>query len=503
MDTVARGRLTRPKRSTASIYLALALLCSVQMMLFLDDTVVNVALPTIQRALGMSEGDLTWIINAYLLVFGGFLLLGGRCADLLGRRRVFSAGVALFALASLATGLAQSPAMAIASRAGQGLGGALASPAALSMVAGLFTDPRSRSRALGAWAGLGGFAATLGVILSGFLTEYASWRWCFLINVPVAVVALVGVPRLVDSDRPVGGVRGRIDVYGAALVTAAVAVLDFALIDSGRASAAATAGRIAVGALLLGAFIVVELRHPNPLIPLSFFRDRDRAVANVANVLFCSANLSMLFFLTLYIQEVLRYSPARTGVAWLPFCGVVIAGFGLAAGLVPRLGVRALLVAALGVGSTGMFVLAELPAHGSYPRLLPGLLIVGFGMGLGFVSITIAAVGETHEDITGLASGLVTSTQQLGGALGLGVLGAVAIHRSNQLIAERLSQQAAMTQGFHVAFLASGGILAAATVLAAVGITATAGITQTAASRPAVTTAVAETSAAAGRSEFG
>ncbi len=466
-----------PSRPAKATYVALVLLCSVQMMLFLDDTVVNVALPTIQKSLHMGEADLTWIVNAYLLVFGGFLLLGGRCADLLGAKRVFLVGVTVFGLSSLTTGLAQNATMIIASRAGQGIGGALASPAALSMVAGLFADPKARSRALGAWAGLGGFAATLGVVLSGVFTEYASWRWCFLINVPVAVVALLAVPGLVPGGgaKPAG--RARIDGFGAALVTGAVAALDLGMIDSGKSSGLTTTIRIAVGVLLLAVFLVVEFRHSSPLIPLSFFRNRDRAVANTANILFCSANLSMLFFLTLYMQQVLHYTPMHTGVAWLPFCALVIAGFGTAAGFVDRIGVRALLVVALGTGAVGMFLLSRLSPTGSYVALLPGLLVVGFGMGLGFVSITIAAIGETHEDITGLASGLVTTTQQLGGAFGLGVLGTLAVHRSSHLAARGTNPGSALTQGFGLAFTVSAVILAVGTVLVAVGITRGAGIT--------------------------
>jgi EmrB/QacA subfamily drug resistance transporter len=446
------------------------------MMLFLDDTVVNVALPAIQRSLRMSEADLTWIVTAYLLVFGGFLLLGGRCADLLGPKRVFAVGVAVFGVSSLATGLAQNAVMLVGSRVGQGIGGALASPAALAMVAGLFTDPKSRSRALGIWAGLGGFAATLGVVLSGVLTQYTSWRWCFLINVPVAVVALIAVPRLIPGSPSREGAAHRIDGFGAALITAAVACLDLALVDSGRASGQATAIRAVAGVALLVAFVTVEHRHSSPLIPLAFFLDRDRAVANSVNILFCSAILSMLFFLTLYLQQVLHYSPARTGVAWLPFCALVIAGFGCAAGFVTRAGVRTMLVLALSFGAIGMLMLSRLSSTGSYPALLPGLLLAGFGMGLGFVSITIAAVGETHEDITGLASGLVTSTQQLGGALGLGVLGTVAVRRSTSLTVHGAHLESALTQGFHLAFQIGSALLAAGVVLAAVGITARAGI---------------------------
>jgi EmrB/QacA subfamily drug resistance transporter len=477
MGVARSGRLSvAASNPPAAIYVALVLLCSVQMMLVLDDTVVNVALPTIQHALHMSEADLTWIVNAYLLVFGGFLLLGGRCADLLGPQRVFVAGVIIFGASSLATGLAQNAAMIIGSRAGQGIGGALASPAALAMVAGLFTDSKRRSRALGAWAGLGGIAATFGVILSGILTEYASWRWCFLINVPVAITALVAVPRLVPGRHSQRGGGSRIDGLGAALVTAAVACLDLGLIDSGRVSGLTTVARTGAGLILLVLFIVAERRHSSPLIPMSFFRDRDRAVANTANVAFCSAHLSMLFFLTLYLQQVLRYSPMRTGVAWLPFCAAVIAGFGTAAGLVPKAGVRKMLVLALGTGTAGMFLLSRLSPTGGYIALLPGLLVTGCGMGLGFVSITIAAIGQTQEDITGLASGLVASTQQLGGALGLGVLGALATHRSTGLVASGVRLQAALTGGFHMAFQVSSAILAAGTVLVAAGITPAAGI---------------------------
>jgi EmrB/QacA subfamily drug resistance transporter len=457
--------------------------------------VVNVALPTIGRDLGMSEAGLTWIVNGYLLVFGGFLLLGGRCADLFGGRRVFLAGVAIFVVSSLTTGLAQDVPMALASRAGQGLGGALASPAALSMVAGLFTDPRARSRALGIWAGLGGFAATVGVVLSGLLTEYASWRWCFLINVPVGVIAFVLVPRMVPSATARAG--GRIDWLGATLITGAVACIDLGLIDSAHASGTATILRIGLGVLLLVSFTITELRQRNPLIPLSFFRDRNRSVANLANILFCSANLSMLFFLTLYMQEVMHYSPARTGVAWLPFCAAVILGFGTAAGTTSKLGVRPLLVAALGIGTIGMFLLSRLSVHGGYVQLLPGLLVGGLGMGLGFVSITIAAVGATHEDITGLASGLVTSTQQLGGALGLGVIGALAIRHSDRLLAGRASLETALTGGFHLSFLVCSGILAVATVLVGLGVTPNAGISP--AEREDMAPGSSKVSAASGR----
>jgi EmrB/QacA subfamily drug resistance transporter len=424
----------------------------------------------------LSEGGLTWIVNAYLLAFGGFLLFGGRCADLFGPRRVFLTGAALFGIASLTTGLAQNSAMIIASRAGQGLGGALAGPAALSMVAGLFSDPKARSRALGIWAGLGGFAATLGVVMSGLLTQYASWRWCFLLNVPVAVLVLATVPRLVP-ERGAPARRRNVDGLGAALVTGAAAALVLGSIDSGRVGLATTALRIGVGVALLAAFAIVELRHTTPLIPLSFFRNRDRAVANIANIAVCSTNLSMLFFLTLYLQQVLHLAPARTGLAWLPFCATVIVGFATAAALVPRLGVRVILVAALGSSSIGMFLLSRLSDTGSYPALLPGLLVVGLGMGLGFVSMTIAAVGETHEDITGLASGLVTTTQQLGGAIGLGVLGAVSIHRSTHLMRIGVRPESALTQGFHIAFLISAAVAAAGAVLVVVGITRNAGIT--------------------------
>jgi EmrB/QacA subfamily drug resistance transporter len=464
--------LPLPRRQTAA-YIALALLCSVQMMLFLDDTVVNVALPAIGRSLNMSEAGLTWIVNGYLLVFGGFLLLGGRCADVFGGKRVFMVGVTIFVISSLLTGLAQNVPMVLTSRGFQGLGGALASPAALSMVAGLFGDPKERSRALGIWAGLGGVAATMGVLISGLLTEYASWRWCFLINVPVGVIAFIFVPRLVPTST--ARARGRIDGLGAALVTGGVGCIDFGLVDSSHASGLVTGLRVGIGVVLLIGFVIAEFRQRNPLIPLTFFRDRNRSVANISNILFCSANLSMLFFLTLYLQEVMHYSPARTGVAWLPFCAAVFLGFGTAAGTASRIGVRPLLMAAVGIGAVGMYLLSRLTVHGDYLSLLPGLLVAGLGMGLGFVSITIAAVGETHEDITGLASGLVTSTQQLGGALGLGVISALAIRHSSQL-AGSTSQAAALTDGFHLAFIVCCCVLAAATVIVALGVTRNAGI---------------------------
>lgn len=454
-------------------YLILGLLCSVQMMLNLDDTIVNVALPTIQQRLHIPDHDLTWVINAYLLLFGGFLLVGGRSADLFGRRRVFLLGVAVFGVSSLATGLAHDTGMLIASRAGQGIGGAFASPAALSIVAGLFTEPRERARALGIWAGLGGLAATLGVVLSGVITEYAGWRWCFLINVPVAVIASLAVRRLVPDQRSARG-PARIDTLSAALIIGAVAVLDLGLIDSARTSGLTTGSRLALGGCLLAAFVWRARYAATPLIPLSFFRDRTRAVANLANILFCSAILSMLFFLTLHLQQVLHFSPLRTGLAWLPFCALVIAGFGSAAAVVPRLGVRPVLVTAMVAGAIGMLLLSRVSEGSGYPALLPGMLTAGFGMGLGFVSITIAAVGETHSDITGLASGLVTTTQQLGGALGLGLLGAIALHRQTALLAAGASREFALAHGFQLAYQCSAATLTAAALLTAVGIRATA-----------------------------
>ncbi|MEU6561418.1 MFS transporter [Nocardia nova] len=474
MDSVTT-RTPAASKGAAVTYVALALLCLVQMMLFLDDTIVNVALPTIQNALHLSEGGLTWIVNAYLLAFGGFLLFGGRCADIFGPKPVFLTGVVVFGISSLTTGLAQNSIMIIASRAGQGIGGALASPAALAMVAGLFADPKARSRALGIWSGLGGFAATMGVVLSGVLTQYTSWRWCFLINVPVAVVAFVLVPRMVPARTSESAER-RVDGMGAALITGASAALVWGFIDTGRVGITTTLVRVAVGLILLVAFVIVESRHSAPLIPLTFFRNRDRAVANIANIAFCSTNLSMLFFLTLYLQQVIHLNPVRTGLAWLPFCATVILGFGAAAGFVPKLGVRVMLVLALGTGSVGMFLLSRLSDTGGYAAMVPGMLVVGLGMGLGFVSMTIAAIGETHEDITGLASGLVTSTQQLGGAIGLGVLGAVAIHRSTHLMSTGVHSEAALSQGFHLAFLIATVVTAVGAVFVGFGITKNAGI---------------------------
>ncbi|MEU1546474.1 MFS transporter [Nocardia sp. NPDC005745] len=346
---------------------------------------------------------------------------------------------------------------------------------ALSIVAGLFTDPRARSRALGIWAGLGGLAATLGVVLSGVITQYASWRWCFLINVPIALVALIAIPRLVTSEARTTVSRPRVDGLGAALITGAVAAFDLGLIDSGRTAWPTTALRLGAGLLLLIAFVVRERRHESPLVPLSFFRDRDRAVANTANVMFCSAILSMLFFLTLHLQQVMHYTLARTGAAWLPFCALVIAGFATSATLTPRLGVRTVLTTAMVACGLGMLALSRLSPTDGYLELLPGMLVAGFGMGLAFVSITIAAVGETHEDITGLASGLVTTTQQLGGAFGLGLLSTLAIHRSTASLASGKPVEAALTQGFRLAFEAGSAILALAALLVGVGITAGAG----------------------------
>ncbi|GAB2508797.1 hypothetical protein GCM10027167_07540 [Nocardia heshunensis] len=302
------------------------------------------------------------------------------------------------------------------------------------------------------------------------ITEFAGWRWCFLINVPVAIAALVLVQRLLPDHRP-DRADSRLDGLSGTLITGAIAAFDLALIDSGHSSGSATAARAGLGVILLTAFLVRAGRSRSPMIPLSFFRDRDRAVANLANVLFCSTILSMLFFLTLFLQQVLHFSPLRTGVAWLPFCALVIAGFATAAGMVPKLGVRPVLVAAMASGAVGMYLLARVSETSSYVALLPGMLTAGFGMGLGFVSITVAAVGETHADITGLASGFVTTTQQLGGALGLGVLSTVALHHH---AAAGDSPARALTAGFQSAYLVSAVILTCTAVLA-VGVRASTG----------------------------
>ncbi|GAA2149968.1 MFS transporter [Actinomadura napierensis] len=457
------GRTANPRR-----WSILVLLCCMQFMLLLDDTVVNVALPSIRTDLGFSLAGLTWVVNAYVVAFGGFLLLGGRLADTLGRRRVFLIGTAVFAAASLANGLAQNPATLVASRAVQGLGGALAAPAALSMVAVLFTDPKERTRALGVWGALTGLGGATGVVLSGVLTDLVSWRWIFFVNLPVAALPLLLVPRLAPESRR-AGVR-RFDLLGAVTVTAGSSALSYGLLNTpehGWRSARCLVA-LAAAAVLLAAFVVREATARDPLVPLGFFRRRRPMTANIAQILMSSANFGTFLLLTLYIQQVLAYSPMRAGLSYAGFFVGIFLGFGTAAPLVPRIGVRPIMVGGLGCIAAGMYWFANAPADGHYwANLFPGFVVMALGIAWSSFTINIAGVSDVPEREAGLASGVLNASQQLGGAIGLAVLVTLASDRTAGRLHSGTAPRLAQLDGIHLAFGVGGTVLVVGAVLTA------------------------------------
>ncbi|MER5621561.1 DHA2 family efflux MFS transporter permease subunit [Streptosporangium sp. NPDC002544] len=398
-------------------------LCLVQFMLVLDDTVVNVALPSIRDELGFSASGLPWVVNAYFLAFGGLLLLCGRMADLLGRRRVFLIGVALFGMASLACGLAQEPWQLVIGRFVQGAGSAMASPAAMSMITLLYPGPEERARALGIWGGIAALGGTSGLVLSGALTDLVSWRGIFLINLPVVAVALASLPRLVPESRASG--RRRLDVPGAVLVTGAAVSLVYGLLRAGETgwNDPVVIGAAGLSAALAVAFLVVESRAAAPLVPGSFLASRTRAVANGATLLFSMAMYAMSFLLMIQIQTVLGYSPLLAGVAYLPYGAGILAGMWLSSRISLRIGTRWALLLAFLVNIAGLLLLSGVAAGDSYAaHVLPGMLILSMGNGLSLPVMATAAVDGTTEEDAGLGSALFTSVQQVGGAVGVAAL---------------------------------------------------------------------------------
>src|SRR3954471_11841687 len=399
-------------------WLALALLSAVQFMVVLDIAIVNVALPSIKTDLGFSQEDLQWVISAYALVFGGFLLLGGRAADLLGRRRVFLDGLVVFTLASLLAGLAWSEQSLIGARALQGLGAAIISPAALSILSTTFSEGRERNIALGVWGAVGGFGAAAGVLLGGVLTEALSWSWIFFVNVPVGVAAFFLAPRLLQESRDTA-VKS-FDALGAVLVTGGLVSLVYAITQSGTYGwgSGRTIGVIALSGILLVGFVLWEQRHAEPLMRFGILRTKTVAGANVGGLILGTATFSMFLMLTLYMQQVLGYSPMKTGVAYLAVAGSAILWSGVAAQLVTRVGVKPVLVTGMVALTSGLVYFTQVSVHGTYlSDLLPGFLLVGVGLGFSFVPISIAALAGVRHAEAGLASGLFNTTQQIGGAL--------------------------------------------------------------------------------------
>jgi EmrB/QacA subfamily drug resistance transporter len=448
----------------------LVLCCIAQFMVILDVSVVNVALPSIRHSLGFTEANLQWVVNAYTVTFAGFLLLGGRAADLIGRRVVFVTGLTLFALASLAGGLSNDQTLLTAARAIQGLGGAIVAPASLSILTTTFTDPAERNRAVGIWGAMGGAGGAAGALLGGILIQALSWRWILFINVPIGLIAALAAHRLVAEGRNPERARG-FDLSGAVAATAGLSLLVLGIVrtDTTGWGAASTIALLAGGVALLGAFIAIEGRFAHsPLMPLRVFRSRTLSAANLVVLLSGGASFAMWFFLTLYLQQVLGYSPLKAGLAFLPMTAFFILGSVVASRLAIRVGPKRLLAAGMLMASGGFLLFGQINAQGHfYSDVLGASLLCTFGMACAFVPAAIAAVSGVEPHEAGLASGLVNTSRMFGGALGLAVLAAIATSRTGSLLHHGAPMAQALTSGFRVAFDIGSGIAFVGALVAA------------------------------------
>jgi EmrB/QacA subfamily drug resistance transporter len=441
---------------------ALVLLCVAQIVVVLDASIVNVALPSIGRALHFSDQNLPWVVNAYVIAFGGFLLLGGRAADLLGRRRVFMAGLIVVAVASLLAGFAVNQGELIAARAAQGLGAAIISPAALSIITTLFSDGAERNKALGVWGAVAGSGAAIGVLLGGVLTDGLGWEWVLWVNVPVALIALALTPGLVPESRSESATR-HFDTAGAVSVTAGLSVLAYALLDASSAGWGSTKiiSMLAAAVVLLAAFVVIETRSEAPLVPFRIFRSRTLTGANVVGILLGASLFSMFFFITLYMQQVLGYSPIHAGLSYLPLAVTIVLAAGVGGQLVTRFGFKPILAAGMLLVALGLVWFSRVSTGGSFlGDILGASLLAAAGLGFGFVTSTIAAVSGIKEHEQGLASGLINTSQQIGGAIGLAVLSTIATTHTDHLLHAGTPLRAALTSGFQHAF-AGGAVIGA------------------------------------------
>ncbi|HEY2636579.1 MAG TPA: MFS transporter [Solirubrobacteraceae bacterium] len=447
---------------------ALVILAAAQFMVVLDASIVNVALPSIQTSLHVSQENLQWVVNAYVLAFGGFLMLGGRAADLLGRRRVFIAGMVVFAAASLAGGLATSEGWLIVARGVQGLGAAIVSPAALAIVTVTFTEGSERNKALGIWGALAGAGGAAGVLLGGILTSGLGWEWVLFVNVPIGLIVAALAPRYVRESRLEA--RGEsIDVAGALLVTGGLVALVYALVDANSAGWGSfqTIGLLALGVALLVAFVVTELRSRHPIMPLGIFRNRNVASANAVALLVGASLFSMFFFISLYMQQVLGYSALKAGLSYLPLALAIMASAGAAAQLVNRVGPKVVLATGMVLVAVGLLLFTQVSAGGTFAGdILAPSIIVAFGLGFSFVPLMITAVAGVGEAEAGLASGLINTAQQIGGALGLAILSTVATSRTSDAIATGATKVDALTEGFQSAFAVGAGFAIVGIVLA-------------------------------------
>jgi EmrB/QacA subfamily drug resistance transporter len=447
--------------------LTLLLLCAVQFLDVADSSIMNVALPSIRRDLGFSVQNLQWVLSGYLVTYGGLLLLGGRAGDLLGRRRLLAAGTALFAACSLAGGLAVSAGMLVGARLGQGAGAAMMAPAGLSILTTTFNQGTDRSRALGVWGAVSGLAAAAGVFLGGVLSQGPGWRWVLFVNLPVCALILAGATRLLPAERHLAR-PANFDIPGAVLATAGMLLLVYALVrapQQGWASAR-TLGELTAAGLVLAAFAVTELRRRGPLFPFSIFRIRGLAAADATQMIAFAGFVSVFFFLTLYMQNVLGYSPLRGGAAYLPVTAGIAVAAGISSRLFARTGTRPVIVAGALIAAGGTYYLSGIPVHGTYPaNLLPGLVILAIGIGAVLVAVTTAANAGVPPGQAGLAAGLLAASQQLGTALGLAVFTAIAAARTSALLAAHARPDEALTGGFQRALLACAVFLLAAALI--------------------------------------
>jgi EmrB/QacA subfamily drug resistance transporter len=450
-------------------WLALYVLCLGDLMIVLDVTIVGVALPSIREDLGFSETSLAWVVNAYLLTFGGFLLLGGRLGDLFGHRRLFLIGIALFTLASLACGLANTQEFLVVARAVQGLGGAVVSAVALSLIVTLFTEPADRAKAMGVFGFVAAGGGSIGVLLGGILTDVLDWHWIFLVNLPIGIAVFALILVLLPGGRGEAG-PGRLDVAGAVTVTASLMIAVYAIVNGNEVGWATvrTLGLLAASSVLFALFLGIEARVRAPLMPLGLFRLRNLAISNVVGILWAAAMFAWFFLSALYLQLVLGYSPLQVGLAFLP--GNLIMGvfsLGLSAKLVMRFGIRAPLAAGLALAGVGLVLFARAPVDGNFVvDVLPSMILLGLGAGMAFNPVLLAAMGDVEPSDAGLASGVVNTAFMMGGAVGLAILASAADARTESLLDSGDGTLAALTGGYHVAFLI-GAIFALAA--AAVG----------------------------------
>jgi EmrB/QacA subfamily drug resistance transporter len=452
-------------------WLALIVLCLGDLMIVLDTTIVNVALPSIREDLGFSSTSLAWVVNAYLLTFGGFLLLGGRLGDLFGHRRLFLIGISLFTAASIACGLSTTQGLLVGARAIQGLGGAVVSAVALSLIMNLFTEAADRAKAMGVFGFVMAGGGSIGVLLGGVLTDLLSWHWIFLVNVPIGVLVYALCLRLLPAD---GGTAasGRLDVAGAVTVTGSLMLAVYAIVngnDKGWTSGQ-TLGLLAAAAVLMAIFLGIEARVRSPLVPLGLFRLRSVATANVVGVLWAAAMFAWFFLSALYLQLVLGYSPLQVGLAFLP-ANLIMGAFsiGLSAKLVLRFGIKGPLATGLALAAVGLALFARAPVDGSFlVDVLPSMILLGIGAGMAFNPVLLAAMSEVEPSESGLASGVVNTAFMMGGALGLAILASLAASRTDSLRASGDGALAALNGGYHVAFLVGAAFAVAAAAIGAV-----------------------------------